>query len=118
MTTGSDAPGSLARERERAERSAHVVFAVATLAMAIVCGAVIVSGWFAGVIQDRYERIFWAGALLAGLMVAVLSAAVWPGGPDDARVARRVRVLTRVGLALLVLAPALCTGALVADFFL
>jgi hypothetical protein len=116
VTTGSDPRADL--ERERAERSAHVVFAVATLAMAIVCGSLIVSGWFAGVIQDRYERIFWAGALLAGLMVAVLAAAVWPGGADDRRVARRIRVLTRVGLVLLVLSPALCLSALVADFFL
>ncbi len=104
--------------RERAERSAHVVFAVAALATAIVCGGVIVSGWFAGVITDSYERIFWTGAVLAGLMNAVLAAAVWPGGDDDRRVARRMTALVRIGLALFVVAPALCVGALVADFFL
>jgi len=86
--------------------------------MAVVCAGVIVSGWFAGVIQDSYERIFWAGALAAGAMIAVLAGAAWPGGDDDGRALRRSRVLTRLGLALLVVSPALCIGALVADFFL
>ena len=104
--------------RERAERTAHVVFGVAALSTAIVCGAVIVSGWFAGAITDSYERVFWTGAVLAGVMNVVLAAAVWPGGADDRRVARRTVVLVRVGLALFVAAPALCIGALVADFFL
>jgi hypothetical protein len=85
--------------------------------MAIICGAVIVSGWFAGVIRDDYERVFWAGALLAGLMIAVLAGAAWPGGRDDRRTIGRILLLTRIGLALFVLAPALCIGALVADFF-
>jgi hypothetical protein len=94
------------------------VFAVASLTMAIICGAVIVSGWFAGGIEDRFERVFWAGAILAGAMVAVLAGAAFPGGDDDLRVIRRVRLLTRVGLTLFVVAPALCLGALIADFFL
>jgi hypothetical protein len=104
--------------RDRVERSARVVFAVAALTTAIVCGAVIVSGWFAGVITDSYERVFWTGAVLAGLMNVVLAAAVWPGGDDDRRVARRTALLVRCGLALFVVAPTLCIGALVADFFL
>jgi hypothetical protein len=112
VTTGSDP-----QRRERAERTALGVFAVAVLAMAIVCGAIIVSGWFAGVIQDVYERFFWLGAGLAGLTIVVLAAAVWPGGADDLRAIRRVVLLTRAALVLLVLAPTLCIGALVADFF-
>jgi hypothetical protein len=121
VTTGSDARDLSAEtssgERARLERHALGVFAVGALTMAIICGAVIVSGWFAGVIRDDYERVFWAGALLAGLMVAVLAGAAWPGGRDDRRVVARIRLLTRVGLVLFVLAPALCIGALVADFF-
>lgn len=107
----------LARRRERLERNAAVLFVGAALSMAIVCGAVIVSGWFAGVIEDQYERVFWAGAILAGIMVSVFAAAAFPGGTDDAPVIRRVTVLLRVGLALFVLAPALCLSALVLDFF-
>lgn len=90
---------------------------IAVLALSIVCGAVIVSGWFAGVITDRYERVFWAGAVLGGLAVPVLAAAAWPGGADDGRAIRRISWLVRVGLVILVLAPALCIGALIADFY-
>src|SRR4051812_43859152 len=105
-------------ERRHLERQATALLTTAALSMAIVCGAVIVSGWFAGVIEDRYERIFWAGALLAGLMVAVFAAAAFPGGSNSRRVIARVRLLLRVGLVLLVLAPTLCIIALVCDFFL
>ncbi len=113
MTTGSDQA-----RRTQLERTALALFVGAALAMAIVCGAIIVSGWFAGVMEDRFERVFWAGAMLAGLMVTVFAAAVFPGGTDDARVILRVTNLTRIGLILFVVSPALCIGALVADFFL
>lgn len=105
-------------ERQHLESQAATLFVGASLSMAIVCGAIIVSGWFAGVIEDQYERIFWAGAMLAGLMVAVFAAANFPGGHNDARVIARVRLLLRVGLVLLVVAPTLCIVALVCDFFL
>lgn len=94
------------------------VFGIAALTMAVICGSIIVSGWFAGVIRDVYERVFWAGALSAGLMVAVLAAAAWPGGTDDRRAITRTTWLLRAGLVLFVLAPTLCLAALVADFFL
>jgi len=84
---------------------------------AIVCGAIIVSGWFAGVMEDHAERVFWAGAILAGLTVAVFAAAAFPGGADDARVIRRVRWLIRIGLVMFVTAPALVIGSLIADFY-
>lgn len=99
--------------RERA----GLVFVGYLLAMAIVCGAVIASGWFAGVMDDPAERVFWAGAILAGLTVAVLAAAAFPGWSDERREESRVRWTLRVGLVTGVLAPALCIGALIADFF-
>ena len=104
--------------RARLERNAVVLFAVAALVMAIVCGAIIVAGWFAGVIEDHAERWFWAGAILNFIMIAAFAAAVFPGGDDDVRAIRRVRLLTRVGLVLFIVAPAMCIGALVADFYL
>jgi MFS family permease len=107
----------LHERRRHLERQAVATFAVGALTMAIVCGAIIVSGWFAGVVDDRYERVFWLGAGLAGLMVAVLAAAAVPGGADDRREVRRLAWLLRVGLALFVVAPTLCIWALVADFF-
>ena len=103
--------------RRQAERTATILFLGGALVMAIVCGAIIVSGWFAGVMEDHAERVFWAGAMLAGLMVAVFAAAAFPGGTDDRRALRRVTLLTRIGLVLFVAAPALCIGAMIADFY-
>jgi hypothetical protein len=99
------------------ERRATILFVGYLLAMAILCGGIIVSGWFAGVMDDPAERVFWAGAILAGLTVAVFGAAAFPGGRDDVRDAARIRWTLRLGLLLAVLSPALCVGALIADFY-
>ena len=107
----------LSEKRARAEDRAVRLLTVAALTMAIICGAIIVSGWFAGVIEDGPERVFWAGAILNFLMVGVFAAAAFPGGDDDARAISRVTALTRVGLVLFILAPTLCIGALIADFY-
>lgn len=94
-----------------------MLFAAAALVMAVVCGSVIVSGWFAGVLVDSWERLFWAGALLGGLMVAVFAAAAVPGGADARRSVPRITWLLRAGLLLFVLAPGLCVVAMVGDFY-
>lgn len=103
--------------RNRLERNAVILFVGAAAVMALVCGAIIVSGWFAGVMEDHAERFFWAGAVLALLMVFTFAGAAFPGGDDDARVIRRVRLLTRIGLVLFVVAPVLCLGSLIFDFY-
>ena len=103
--------------RERLERNATLLLVGSALTMAIICGAIIVSGWFAGVMDDPPERWFWAGSVLEFAMVAVFAAAAFPGGDDDERVIRRVRALTRIGLVLFIVAPAMCIGALVVDFY-
>lgn len=103
--------------RARLERNAAVLLGIAALTMATICGAIIVSGWFAGVLDDPPERWFWAGSVLEFIMVAVFAAAAFPGGDDDARVIRRVRTLTRIGLVLFIAAPAICIGALIVDFY-
>lgn len=87
-------------------------FGVSAVVMAVVCGAIIVSGWFAGVIQDVYERFFWAGSLLAALAITVMGAAVILG-----RGARTTSLISRIGLAMFLIAPVLCVGSLVADFY-
>ena len=104
-------------KREHLERQATALLVGYGVIMAVVCGAVIVSGWFAGVMEDHAERVFWSGAILAGLTVAVFAAAAFPGGSNDDRAIRRVTWLTRLGLVLFVLAPTLCIGALIADFY-
>ena len=93
------------------------LFVSSALVMAILCGAVIVSGWFAGVIDDEPERVFWVGAILELLMVFAFGAAAFPGGDDDARAIHRVRLLIRVGLVMFVIAPVLCLGALIVNFY-
>jgi len=103
--------------RRDLERTALVLLVGYAGVMAVVCSGVIISGWFAGVMADRAERFFWAGAVLAFVNVAVLAGAVLPGGGDDARTVRRIRLLVRLGLVLFVVAPALCIGSLVADFY-
>ena len=107
----------LAERRRDLERTASLVLATFATVMALVCSAIIVSGWFAGVMEDHAERFFWAGAVLSFVNVAILAAAVFPGGEDDLRTIRRVRALTRIGLVLFVAAPALCIGALIADSY-
>jgi len=102
--------------RESLERRAVALFLGYLLAMAVVCAGIIVSGWFAGVLDDPPERVFWTGAVLAFLTVVVFAAAAFPGGSDEVGEVRRLRWTIRVGLVLGVLSPALCIGALIADF--
>jgi len=103
--------------RRHLEQTAIALFLGSALVMAMLCAAIIVSGWFAGVIDDGPERVFWAGAILELLMVFVFGAAAFPGGDDDARAIHRVRLLIRLGLALFAVAPVLCLGALVVNFY-
>lgn len=116
-TTHTTADAAAAARRSELERHAAVLFVAAALTMAIVISGVIVSGWFAGVIVDRWERVFWAGALLGGAMVAVFAAAAAPGGRDPRRSCTRITWLLRIGLVLFVVSPALCVFALVGDFY-
>jgi hypothetical protein len=107
----------IAGVRRALERQATQLFVGFLVAMGLVCGAIIVSGWFAGVLDDPAERVFWTGAVLAGLTVAVLAGAAFPGGRDDRREVARVRWTIRLGLVLAVAGPALCIGGLIADFY-
>ena len=103
--------------RRSLERTAVILLVGYAGVMALVCSGIIVSGWFAGVMEDHAERVFWAGAILAGLTVAVFAAASFPGGAEDARVILRIRWLIRIGLVMLVTAPTLVIGSLIADFY-
>jgi hypothetical protein len=105
-------------ERRHAERSAVLLLGVGAIVLAIVCGAIIVSGWFAGVLQDQYERWFWLGSVLGLAMVVMFAVAAMPGGREDRRAAIRIRVFMRIGLILLSVSPLMCIGAMVADFYL
>lgn len=114
--SAADPPCSAARRAEL-ERHAATLFVGAVLCVAVVCGAVIVSGWFAGVLVDSWERLFWAGFVSSIVMVAVFAAAAAPGGRDARRACLRITWLVRVGLVLFVLSPAMCILSLVGDFY-
>jgi hypothetical protein len=103
--------------RESLEHRAAVAFSGYLIAFAVVCGAIIVSGWFAGVLDDPAERVFWTGAVLGFVALVVLMSAVFPGWADDHREVRRLRWTLRVGLGLAILSPVLCIAALIADFY-
>lgn len=103
--------------REHAERNAVILCMGSALVMAVICGAIIISGWFAGVMEDHAERWFWAGSILGLVMVFTFAGAAFPGGRNDLRVVQRITWLTRIGLLLLIVAPTMCLGALVADFY-
>lgn len=103
--------------RRHLERSAAHAFVGCALVMAVICGAVIVAGWFAGVVEDHAERFFWAGAILGFVSIVILGLAALPGGNDHARTARRVRWMLRTGIVLFLFSPALCIGALVVDYY-
>jgi len=107
----------LGATRTRVEHSAAVLLVGTALVMAIVCGAIIVSGWFSGGMEDRAENVFYLGAVLEFVTIAVFAAAAFPGGRDDLRAIRRVTWLVRVGLVLFILSPALCIGAMIADYY-
>jgi hypothetical protein len=105
------------RRASELELRAVLLFAGSSVTMAIVCGAVIVSHWFAGVLVDNWERVFWGGTLVAGLMIVVFAAAAVPGGSNPGRTCTRITWLLRIGLGLFVLAPTLCVIGLVGDFY-
>ncbi|MDO7880826.1 hypothetical protein [Antiquaquibacter soli] len=103
--------------RRHVERTAAHAFVGCALVMSILCGAIIVAGWFAGVIDDRAERFFWAGAILGFVAIVILGLAALPGGDDDVRTTRRVRWMLRAGILLFLFSPALCIAALIADYY-
>jgi MFS family permease len=115
--TDARSPDDPARRRTELERHAAALFVGAVLTVGIVCGAVIVSGWFAGVLVDSWERLFWAGFVTGIVMVAVFAAAALPGGRDAHRACVRILWLLRVGLVLFVASPVMCILALVGDFY-
>jgi hypothetical protein len=107
----------LAARRASLERNAPLLLVGSALVMATICAGIIVSGWFAGVLEDHAERFFWSGAILEFLSIAAFAVAAFPGGENDRRAVLRITWLTRIGLVLFLVAPALCIGAMIADFY-
>lgn len=100
-------------EISRAERKAVALFAGATVAAAIVVAGITVANWGGGILDNRIEPLFWAGAILGGIALAVLGAATMPR-----RSAGLITALSRAGTLLFLVAPTLCIVAIFVDFWI
>ena len=96
------------------ERQAAVLFVGTALVAAIAVGAMIIADWSGGRLDNRIETLFWAGAILGAVGIGLLGLAAVPGRPGR----RGVRGLIRVGVALFLVAPILCTVAVFGDYWI
>lgn len=97
----------------RAERKAVVLFGAATVAAAVVVAGITIAGWGGGTLDDRIEPLFWAGAILGGLALALLGLATLPR-----RSAAIITALSRAGILLFLIAPTLCIVAIFVDYWI
>jgi len=87
-----------------------ILFVGTSLVVAIVVGAMLVSGWRAGSLDNDIEWLFWAGAVFGAAGVACFGFAAM----GDASAAR----LTRAGILLFMSAPVLCVAAVMIDYWI
>ncbi len=107
MTEGSDDLGG----------RAGTLFAATSLVVAIVVGAMLVSGYRAGVLDNRIEWLFWAGAILGAAGIGCLGIASMPARASVTSL-RRASALIRAGLLLFMAAPVLCVIAVFTDYWI
>jgi len=86
------------------------LFIGTSLVVAIVVGAMLVSGWRAGSLDNDIEWLFWLGAAAGAAGVGCFGAAT----------ARRSdpHRLVAVGLLLFMAAPVLCVAAVMVDYWI
>jgi hypothetical protein len=90
------------------ESNSTQLFTGTSIVVAIVVGAMMVSGWRAGSLDNDVEWIFWAGAILGAVGIGLFGIeTAWP----------RLQ-LTRPGMVLFLLAPVLCVFAIMADYWI
>lgn len=100
--------------RAHADRKATTLFASTALIAAVVVTGMLVSGWHAGILDNRVEWVFWAGTILGASGVALFAAAAFPGHRSLGAVNR----LIGTGLVLFVAAPVLCVIAVMTDYWI
>lgn len=101
-----------------AARTASTLFAATSIVTAITVGAMQVGDWGAGILDNRVEWVFWAGAVLGGVGVLLLGLANLVGARAPEVEARRIARLTSVGLPLFLVAPVLCVVAYFVDYWI
>jgi hypothetical protein len=109
-----DWPGRMAMTN----RAATSLFASTSVVAAITVGAMLVGGWGAGILDNRVEWVFWAGAILGAIGIGLLGLAALPPGRDPALSLSRANGLVRAGLALFLVAPVLCVVAVFTDYWI
>jgi hypothetical protein len=97
----------------RAERKAVALFAAAATAAAVVVAGITIAGWGGGRLDNRIEPLFWAGAILGGVALALLGLATLPR-----RSAAIITALSRAGILLYLIAPTLCIVAIFVDYWI
>ena len=100
-----------------ADRKATALFSSTSVVVALVVGSMLVSGWRAGSLDNSVEWIFWAGAIVGAAGVALFAAAAYPKSLRESAL-RLTNRLIRIGIILFVVAPVLCTFAVMADYWI
>ena len=88
---------------------AATLFVGTSIVAAITIGAMLVGDWGAGILDNRVEWVFWAGAILGGVGIGLLGiASVFRAGPR----------LLQAGMLLFLIAPVLCVIAVFTDYWI
>jgi hypothetical protein len=105
-------------ERRHEEARATALFIGTALVGAVTVGSMRISGWSGGVLDNRIEPVFWAGAIFAGVGVILFGIAAMSAGTDDGSASLRIRRLLRAGLVLFISGPILCVTAVFVDYWI
>jgi hypothetical protein len=89
---------------------ATVLFAATGLMIAITVAGLRVAGWRPGSLDNRVERVFWAGAILGAVGAGLFGVAALPGRNSAQEI--------RIGMGLFLLAPVLCVIAVFGDYWI
>ena len=100
-----------------ADRKATALFSSTSIVVAITVGAMLVSGWRAGSLEDRAEWFFWAGAIIGAVGIALFGVASIPTTAETEETLARTNRQIRVGLVLFMIAPVLCVFAVMLDYW-
>jgi hypothetical protein len=109
----TDLPAAASEEVARAERKAVPLFVGAGVVVAVVVAGITVAEWGGGILDNRVEPLFWAGAILGGIALALLGLATLPR-----RSATLITALSRTGVLLFLVAPTLCILAIFWDYWI
>jgi hypothetical protein len=96
------------------ERQAATLFVGTSLVAAIAVGAMMVADWSGGRLDNRIETLFWAGAILGAVGIGLLGLAAVPRVVPG----RGTLTLIRIGVALFLVAPVMCTVAVFGDYWI